>query len=93
MASAAPKNVAITGSVAGMPVSVVAFARLSGGTTRFGGVVSRTSTRKLAVAVFPCASVALQVTVVAPRWKSAPLLGTHEGSTGPSTASTAVGAT
>src|SRR2546423_15055923 len=92
-APAAPRKAAMTGSVAGMPVSVVAFARLGGGRRSFGGVVSRTATVKLTVAEFPWESEALQVTVVEPSPKVAPLGGRQQTGTGPSTSSTAVGAT
>jgi hypothetical protein len=50
-----------------------------------GGVVSRTVTVKLAVPVFECASVAVQVTVVGPNGNSTPDAGEQETGTVPST--------
>jgi hypothetical protein len=54
-----------------------------------GGVVSRTVTVKLAVPVFECASVAVQVTVVGPNGNSTPDAGEQETGTVPSTTSDA----
>src|SRR5919108_683283 len=72
LAEAAARN-AWTGSDAeGMPVSLVAFTKLAGGTTIRGGVVSTTVTSKLAEAVFPCESVAVHVTLVLPSGKVFP---------------------
>ena len=92
VAPAAARKAAMTGSVAGIPVSEVAFAWLGGGTTSRGGVVSTTVTWKDALAVLPCASVALHVTVVTPSGNFVPLAGAHATGTGPSRLSTAVGA-
>jgi hypothetical protein len=59
---------------------------------RFGFVVSTTVIVKDAVPVLPCASVALQVTVLTPRWKSEPEGGLQDTlAIGPSSESLAVG--
>src|SRR4051794_26566733 len=61
------------------------------GTTSAGAVRSATVTVKPDVAVLPWASVAVQVTVVAPRGINEPDTGVHFTATGPSTRSEAVG--
>src|ERR671922_210645 len=92
LAEATARN-AWTGSDAeGMPASLVAFTKLSGGTTIRGGVVSTTVTSKLAEPVLPWESVAVQVTVVVPTGKVLPDAGAHVGVIGPSTMSLAVAA-
>lgn len=48
------------------------------GNINAGGVVSTTVTVKLAVPVFPCVSVAVQLTVVVPNAKVAPEAGEHD---------------
>src|SRR5256712_11577869 len=65
--------------------SIVAFA----GTVTTGPVVSFTVTVNDAALWFPCASVALQVTVVAPNGNVDPLAGAQLVATGPSSASVA----
>src|SRR5262245_16605937 len=67
---------------------------LMGGRTQAvpAGVENVTVTWNVALAGFPAASAALQVTVVVPGWNSDPEAGVQLTSTGPSTASTAVGA-
>ncbi len=69
--------------------SVVSTVMLAG---RFnaGAVVSTTVTWKLAVPVFPCESVAEQVTVVVPNAKVEPEAGEQIGTMAPSTLSVAV---
>jgi hypothetical protein len=47
-----------------MPFASLAFTEVAPGTLSVGGVVSTTLTANVAVAVFPAASAALQVTVV-----------------------------
>ena len=74
------------------PEAVVAVVVMSEGTVTTGGVVSTsvTVTLKEAEAVLPCASVALQLTVVVPTAKFAPDAGEHDGVTAPSTVSLAL---
>src|SRR5262245_60667488 len=55
-----------------------------------GGVVSLTVTWNVAVAVFPAASLAVQLTVVVPSGNSEPDAGVQLTATGPSTLSVAV---
>src|SRR5690348_9797804 len=62
------------------------------GSSTVGGVVSVTVTVNAALLALPCASVAEQVTVVAPMAKELPLAGTQLGATAPSTRSAAVAA-
>ena len=71
----------------GFPVLVV----MSLGTLTTGGVVSliETVTVNEALPVLPCASVALQVTVVVPTGKVLPEAGLQEGVSEPSTTSVA----
>src|SRR5439155_27080144 len=59
------------------------------GTLTTGGVVSTTVTVNVLVDEFPCASVALQVTVVAPSGKVVPEAGLQLAATAPSTMSAA----
>jgi hypothetical protein len=92
-ATAVARNAWTAVAELGMPASLVAYTKLSGGTRRCGGVVSRTDTVKAPEAVFPCESVAVQVTFVAPSGNSAPEAGEHVTGSGPSMSSTAVGAT
>jgi hypothetical protein len=57
-----------------------------------GGVVSTTCTIKLVgVALFPCVSAAVQVTVVLPKGKVDPEAGEHVATPAPSTASEVAG--
>ena len=74
------------------PEAVVVVVVMSEGTVTTGAVVSTsvTVTLKEAEPVLPCASVALQVTVVVPTVKFAPDAGEHDGVTGPSTVSLAL---
>src|SRR5947209_10336053 len=81
VADAVNANDAPVGPVA----STVAFA----GTVTMGRVVSVTVTTNEAVPVLPCASVALQLTVVAPNGKVDPLTGVQLAASGPSTLSVA----
>jgi hypothetical protein len=65
---------------------------VSPGGIKVGGVVSTTLTLKDAVPTLPCASVAVQFTVVEPRWNVEVEIG-EQGTLaiGPLTRSTAVG--
>lgn len=90
-ANAALRNAMNAGAVSGIPVGVVAYTVVGAGTASVGGVVSATVTVNDAVEVCPCASLALQVTVVAPSGNTPPEAGAHVTGIGPSTASTAVG--
>lgn len=63
----------------------------SAGAVMLGGVVSCTVAMVVAVAVFPAASVAVNVIVVSPRGRNVPDTGLDVTGTGPSTASMAVG--
>jgi len=85
-------SVALAEKVTAAPLGLVASTVMSPGTATFGGVVSTstTVTVKDAVPVFPCASVALQMTVVVPTGKVLPDLGLQLGVSGPSTLSVAL---
>src|SRR5207249_1055098 len=78
---------AVDGS-AGTAALVASAVRLAG-TVTTGGLASLTVTVKDWLAVFPCASVALQVTVVVPRTNVLPAAGVQLTATLPSTMSTA----
>src|SRR3989442_15605595 len=71
------------------PVALVASTVACAGTVTTGPVVSVTVTVNDAALWLPCASVALQVTVVAPTGNVAPLAGAHVVATGPSSVSVA----
>src|SRR5256712_6192166 len=71
------------------PVALVASTVAFAGTVTTGPVVSVTVTVNDAALWLPCASVALQVTVVAPNGNVAPLAGVHVAATGPSRVSVA----
>src|SRR2546425_384766 len=75
--------------VYGAPVAPVASIVAFAGTVTMGPVVSFTVTVNAAALWFPCASVALQVTVVAPNGNVDPLAGAQLVATGPSSASVA----
>jgi len=66
------------------------FTVMSSGTVRAGGVVSCTSTSKLALLVLPALSVEEQPTVVCPRWNVEPEAGEHVTGSVPSARSVAV---
>ena len=74
------------------PVATVVVVEMSAGTVTTGGVVSTSVTviLKVSVPVLPCASVALQVTVVGPTGKVAPDAGVQVGVREPSRLSVAV---
>ena len=74
-----------------MPSGVSALIARSEGTVSDGGVRSATVTENDAVAVFEWASVAWHVTVVVPSGNVVPDAGAQVTSSGPSTASFAVG--
>src|SRR5205809_6654310 len=74
------------------PAALVASAVMSAGTVIAGGVMSRTVTVKLPVALLPCASVAVAFTVVVPSAKVLPEEGVELTATVPSTISGAVAA-
>src|SRR3954454_21821344 len=85
-------NREILSSDAKVPESSTAYALMSPGGFRVGGVVSRTVTLNEACPVFACESVAEQFTVVGPSGKVDPEAGTHGTlGIGPLTRSTAVG--
>src|SRR3989441_1370080 len=63
---------------------------MSPGTVTCGGVVSRTVIVKAAEPVFPCASVAVQLTTVLPIVNREPDVGEQEGKSAPSTRSEAL---
>ena len=90
---AAARNACTGAEAVGMPASLVAYTKLSGGTTIRGGVVSTTLTSKLAEVEFPWESLAVQVTFVVPSGKVFPEAGAQATGTGPSTSSMAVGGT
>ena len=69
----------------------MASATTSAWTVIAGLVVSRIVIVNVEVAVFPAASVAVQVTVVVPSGNRLPEAGAQETETGPSTASVAAG--
>src|SRR5712664_1573439 len=71
------------------PAALVASTVASAGTVRTGPVVSFTVTVNDAAVWLPCASVAPQVTVVAPNGKVAPLAGVQLVAIGPSSTSVA----
>ena len=71
------------------PEGPVASTVILAGTVTVGGVVSTTDTLKLALPVFPAASVAEQLTAAAPRAKVEPEAGEQLGVRGPSTRSLA----
>ena len=83
-------SLALAANVATAPAALVASRVRVPGTLTVGGVVSRTVTLKLALPVLPCASVAEQVTSVAPRAKVEPEAGRQVVDTLPSTMSLAV---
>jgi hypothetical protein len=72
------------------PVAPVASTVAFAGTVTTGPVVSATVTVKDAVPLLPLASVAVQLTVVAPSGNVDPLAGVHVTARGPSTRSVAV---
>jgi hypothetical protein len=72
------------------PVAAVASTVAGVGTVTTGPDVSATVTVNEAAPVLPRASVAVQLTVVVPSGKTAPLAGAHVTATLPSTASLAV---
>src|SRR2546425_3116957 len=74
------------------PLGPVASAVIVPGSTRVGGVVSRTATSNEPVALLPCASVAVHRTATVPRGNVDPEAGVHDTGTGPSTMSVAEGA-
>ena len=63
---------------------------MGAGTVTAGGVVSTTVTVKLFMPVLPCPSLALQVTVVAPRAKLLPEAGEQLTETNPAQVSLAL---
>jgi len=85
-------SVALAEKVTAAPLGLVASTVMLPGTITIGGVASTSTTVTLkdAVAVFPCASVALQVTVVVPTGKVLPELGLQLGVSAPSTLSVAL---
>jgi len=84
------RSVAVTEYVTFTPLARDALAATPDGTFSVGGVVSRTSTSKPAVLVFPAMSVAEQLTVVCPRWNVEPEAAEHVTGSVPSAASVAV---
>src|SRR5207248_3123615 len=82
-------SVAVTAKSTVVPSGDVAAATDSVGTLRSGAVVSTTSTSKLALPVLPLASVAEQVTVVAPSGNGSAEEGAQLVPTVPSTRSVA----
>ena len=83
------KSVAEAVNVTAAPFGPVASAVILPGTVMVGGVVSRTMTVKLPLAVFPALSFAVQPTIVMPRGKVLPEAGVQVGVTAPSTSSVA----
>jgi hypothetical protein len=84
-------SIAVAVYVTTAPAVDVAAATIAPGTLSTGGVVSATTTTKLAGGLLlPCASVAVQLTVVEPSGKVAPDGMEQFGVTGPSTTSFAV---
>jgi hypothetical protein len=75
----------VNAAPAGPVASIVAFA----GTVMAGGAVSLTVTVNEAEPGLPCASVAVQVTVVVPSGNVEPLAGVHATATTPSMLSVA----
>ena len=82
-------SVAEAEKLATAPEGPVASRIILAGTVTVGGVVSTTDTLKLALPVFPDASVAEQLTVVVPRAKVEPEAGEQVAARGPSTRSLA----
>ena len=82
-------STALAVKVTTAPAALVASTVILAGTMSIGGVVSRTVTVKLPWAVLPCASVAVQFTVVAPMAKVLPEAGVELTATLPSTRSVA----
>jgi len=72
------------------PPEPVASAMMSAGTSSDGGVVSTTRIVNVAEPVFPCASVAVQLTTVLPIVNRDPDVGEQEGKSAPSTRSEAL---
>src|SRR5215208_1885234 len=87
------KSVAVAAAAAYVTVApcglVASAAGGADGSVNFGGVVSCTMTLNEPSALFPDASVAVQLTVVVPNGNVEPEAGSHVTSTGPSTASLA----
>ena len=73
------------------PVAPTASATMSAGSVSTGALVSLTVTVKLAVALLPLASVAMQVTEVSPSGNSVPEAGVHTTVTGGEAVSVATG--
>ena len=84
------RSVAVAVNSTTAPVGPVASATMLAGGLITGGVVSRTVTVKVLVAVLLCASVAVSVTVVVPSGKVLPEAGLAFTATLPSTRSVAV---
>src|SRR5207244_11363705 len=84
---ASTRSAAVTVNVTFTPLVRLVCTVISAGTVRAGGVVSRTSTSKLARLVLPCVSVEEQLTVVCPRWNVAPAAGAQDTGAVPSRAS------
>jgi len=82
-------SVADAVKVARAPPGPVASRLMLTGTVTSGAVVSRTVTVNVAVATFPCPSVAVQSTRVAPSGNTKPDDGLQVAATGPSTMSVA----
>jgi hypothetical protein len=78
-----------TEKLATAPFGPVASSVKSLGISRSGGVESATSTLNESDALLPALSVAEQVTIVTPLWKTEPERGEHEADTEPSTTSDA----
>ena len=82
-------SAAVAVNMTAVPAPVASVVMLAG-SVRTGALGSVTVTVKLELALLPCASVAVHVTVVTPTGKSLPDAGVQTGVTGPSMASAAV---
>src|SRR5262245_48696880 len=85
------RSVAVAEEFTAAPDALVAGTVIAAGSTSVGDVESCTVTVKLALELFPWASVAEQVTVELPMGKVLPEAGVQLGVTVPSTRSVAVG--
>src|SRR5262245_11960308 len=83
------RSVALAAKLTAAPDGPVASSVMFAGTDTAGGVVSTTVTPKAAEALLPCASEAVQVTVVRARGNVLPERGKQDGVTTPSTMSVA----
>ena len=86
------RSCALAVNVATAPAGLVASSSRSEGRVSRGGVVSTTVTLKVAVAVFPAASVAMAITTVVPRGKVLPERGVSVTGSVPSLLSVALAA-